>query len=153
MPSSEKTSLGLNNWKAEDKPIREDFCNDNILLDTLLSGHLSDGSLHLSQDERKYLCGSAAGTYEGTGEAMQQILLPFSPKLVFVAQSSSPPMLFSGGVTEIHMGIASPSNGSSGMNLSGQTLSVRQSQTEPEAGGQKMCLNQAGNLYFWAAFR
>ena len=85
MPSSEKTSLGLNNWKAQDKPAREDFCGDNTLLDTLLSGHFSDQSLHLTNEERKYLAGSAAGTYEGDGEAEQQILLPFVPKIVIIA--------------------------------------------------------------------
>ena len=153
MPSSEKTSLGLNNWKAQDKPAREDFCGDHTLLDTLLSGHFSDQSLHLTNEERKYLAGSAAGTYEGDGEAEQQILLPFVPKIVIIAQSSAAPISLSGAVTEIHAGLAAPSNGTAGVSLSGQTLSIAQSQSEPPAGGQKICLNQAGSVYFWAALR
>ncbi len=153
MPSSKKTSLGLNDWQPQDKPAREDFCGDNALLDRLLSSHFSDADMHLSKEEREYLSSSAAGVYEGNGEAARQILLPFAPKLAVVAQSSAAPFLFSGAATEIHMGLASPSGSTAGVDLSGQTLSVRQSQTEPPAGGQKMCLNQPGGVYFWAAFR
>lgn len=33
MSSSNKTELGLNLWLGGDKPKREDFCNDNLIID------------------------------------------------------------------------------------------------------------------------
>jgi len=33
MASTNQTSLGLNKWEASDKPVRQDFVTDNILID------------------------------------------------------------------------------------------------------------------------
>jgi hypothetical protein len=33
MSSTNKTSLGLNMWEASDKPVRQDFVNDNLIID------------------------------------------------------------------------------------------------------------------------
>ncbi|MDR2021979.1 MAG: hypothetical protein LBQ71_01715 [Hungatella sp.] len=33
MSSTNKTSLGLNMWEASDKPVRQDFVNDNFIID------------------------------------------------------------------------------------------------------------------------
>jgi hypothetical protein len=33
MSSTNKTSLGLNMWEASDKPVRQDFVNDNVIID------------------------------------------------------------------------------------------------------------------------
>lgn len=33
MSSTNKTSLGLNLWEASDKPVRQDFVNDNTIID------------------------------------------------------------------------------------------------------------------------
>lgn len=33
MSSTNKTSLGLNIWEASDKPVRQDFVNDNTIID------------------------------------------------------------------------------------------------------------------------
>lgn len=33
MSSTNKTSLGLNMWEASDKPVRQDFVNDNVIVD------------------------------------------------------------------------------------------------------------------------
>ncbi|WP_026892172.1 hypothetical protein [Lacrimispora aerotolerans] len=37
MSSTNKTSLGLNMWEASDKPVRQDFVNDNIIIDEEVS--------------------------------------------------------------------------------------------------------------------
>ena len=37
MSSTNKTSLGLNKWEASDKPVRQDFVNDNVIIDTNLA--------------------------------------------------------------------------------------------------------------------
>lgn len=45
MSSTNKTSLGLNMWEASDKPVRQDFVNDNTIIDekiTQLSSNLDN---------------------------------------------------------------------------------------------------------------
>ncbi|GEM_PF-3099970 len=37
MSSTNKTSLGLNMWEASDKPVRQDFVNDNVIIDEKVS--------------------------------------------------------------------------------------------------------------------
>lgn len=37
MSSTNKTSLGLNMWEASDKPVRQDFVNDNVIVDEKIS--------------------------------------------------------------------------------------------------------------------
>lgn len=37
MSSTNKTSLGLNMWEASDKPVRQDFVNDNAIIDEKIS--------------------------------------------------------------------------------------------------------------------
>jgi hypothetical protein len=37
MSSTNKTSLGLNMWEASDKPVRQDFVNDNVIIDEKIS--------------------------------------------------------------------------------------------------------------------
>ena len=37
MSSTNKTSLGLNMWEASDKPVRQDFVNDNTIIDEKIS--------------------------------------------------------------------------------------------------------------------
>ena len=42
MASTNKTSLGLNQWVASDKPVRQDFVNDNTIVDNKLSQIVND---------------------------------------------------------------------------------------------------------------
>lgn len=42
MSSTNKTSLGLNMWEASDKPVRQDFVNDNIIIDEKITKLNSD---------------------------------------------------------------------------------------------------------------
>ena len=58
MASTNKTSLGLNMWEASDKPVRQDFINDNKIIDERIAklnshksypyhcGNLCDIKLH-----------------------------------------------------------------------------------------------------------
>ena len=51
MPTENKTTnLSLNSWLATDKPKREDFVNDNNIIDTVLGTHIADTSLHITED-------------------------------------------------------------------------------------------------------
>ncbi len=48
MSSTNKTSLGLNMWEASDKPVRQDFVNDNVIIDekvTKLEQDFSSGNV------------------------------------------------------------------------------------------------------------
>lgn len=42
MSSTNKTSIGLNMWEASDKPVRQDFVNDNVIVDEKISGLKQD---------------------------------------------------------------------------------------------------------------
>lgn len=42
MSSTNKTSLGLNMWEASDKPVRQDFINDNTIIDKQITKLNSD---------------------------------------------------------------------------------------------------------------
>jgi len=42
MASTNKTSLGLNMWEASDKPVRQDFVNDNKIIDERIAKLNSD---------------------------------------------------------------------------------------------------------------
>ncbi|WP_124068213.1 hypothetical protein [Clostridium sp. E02] len=52
MSSTNKTSLGLNMWEASDKPVRQDFVNDNTIIDEKITNlnsnlaikYLADGT-------------------------------------------------------------------------------------------------------------
>lgn len=50
MSSTNKTSLGLNMWEASDKPVRQDFVNDNVIIDekiTKLNSDLASGIIQI----------------------------------------------------------------------------------------------------------
>lgn len=42
MSSTNKTSLGLNMWEASDKPVRQDFINDNVIINEKITKLNSD---------------------------------------------------------------------------------------------------------------
>jgi len=42
MSSTNKTSLGLNMWEASDKPVRQDFVNDNVIVNEKITKLNSD---------------------------------------------------------------------------------------------------------------
>ena len=59
MSSSNKTELGLNLWLGGDKPKREDFCNDNLIIDKQITEHKNDVLYQLTEspqeDEQIYV--------------------------------------------------------------------------------------------------
>lgn len=155
MPTNNKTSLGLNSWVGTDKPMRGDFVADNVLLNSLLSAHFADAQKHLSADDRVLLTqGIVSGQYTGNGAGSQDIVLPFSPKLVLVFGWHKPPCAYNptAGYNECRFAAATPSGETDGVFLDGATLSVCQS-TGAQPGGTFYCLNENGTTYVYAAFR
>ena len=81
MSDQNKTSLGLHNWKPDDKPVRLDFVQDNQLLDSLLTAHFNDNSRHRNADDPVPM---TINSYIGDGKTQQIISLPFAARLVLV---------------------------------------------------------------------
>ena len=48
MSSTNKTSLGLNMWEASDKPVRQDFVNDNVIINEKITKLNSDFNLKVN---------------------------------------------------------------------------------------------------------
>ena len=90
MSSSNKTELGLNLWLGGDKPKREDFCNDNLIIDKQITEHKNDVSYHVSQEDReKWNKNVHCGVYYGSGESVRSIQTgcPFKPVCDFNLRS------------------------------------------------------------------
>ena len=54
MSSTNKTSLGLNMWEASDKPVRQDFVNDNVIVNEKITKLNSDIALKANSSDLKY---------------------------------------------------------------------------------------------------
>lgn len=53
MPSENKTPhYGLNQWQGNEYPKREDFNQDNALMDAVLAAHETDTTVHITAAER-----------------------------------------------------------------------------------------------------
>ncbi|WP_169009112.1 hypothetical protein [Faecalispora jeddahensis] len=75
MPSENKTPhYGLNQWQGNEYPKREDFNQDNALMDAVLAAHETDTTAHMTQAQKDQLAaavqsatiGGAAVTKSGT---------------------------------------------------------------------------------------
>lgn len=157
MPSTNKTpQLGLNSWVDTDKPRREDFVQDNTILDTVISGHLSDMLLHLTEADRlKLSSGLVVGNRAGSGTEEASITLDFEPKLVFVFAKEKSPLDYSasGSYVVVNSGIATPWGNTAGVVVSGNKVTFKQSKTNPEAGGTLLNLNKLYGQYVYLAVR
>lgn len=156
MPTTNKTpNLGLNNWVGTDKPKRTDFVEDNTIIDTVISTHIKDSTLHLSADDRTALEKPVVtGLICGNGAASALFTLPFTPRAVFIFNS--------GAVTEyradkqytvVNTGAAVGTSHTPGISVSGADVTLYQSQTEPQAGGVFFNLNMNYGQYFYIAIR
>jgi len=92
MSSTNKTALGLNMWEASDKPVRQDFVNDNVIIDekiTQLNSNLNNRGVvtqiavitatgattvpNMSAYKYIYACGM-----QGTNNAVCSVFAPYS---------------------------------------------------------------------------
>lgn len=156
MPTNNKTALGLNSWVGTDKPMRADFVADNVLLDSLLTGHFNDTQKHLSPADRALLTeGFVLARYTGNGAGSQDITLPFEAKIVIVYGYRKPAASYNAaaGYNECSFAVITPLGGMQGVYLDGNILTVCQSAAAQAAGGTLCNLNASGAVYFYAAFR
>lgn len=157
MPSTNKTpQLGLNSWVDTDKPRREDFVNDNTILDTVISGHMADTLLHLTQADRQKLeDGVVIGSRPGTGAEQATLTLDFEPKLVLVFYKDRAPVEYnsSGNYLMVNCGIALQWSSTAGLSMSGNQIVLQQTKTVPAAGGTFLNLNKLYGQYTYVAIR
>ncbi|WP_085832586.1 hypothetical protein [Clostridium merdae] len=157
MPSTNKTpKLGLNSWVESDKPRREDFVQDNTILDTILSEHFADVVQHLTTVDRQKLNeGVVVGSRTGTGTEEASISLDFEPKLflLFAKDKAITESNFSSSYTVVNSGVATQWGSTAGLAMSGKKVTVKQSKNAPEAGGAQMNLNKLYGQYIYIAVR
>ena len=93
MSSTNKTEIGLNLWLGGDKPKREDFCNDNLIIDKQIIDHKNDMSCHVSEEERnKWNTNVYCNIYYGNNESVREIATacPFDPSAVIIFPTGLP---------------------------------------------------------------
>ena len=156
MPTSNKTpALSLNNWLGTDKPMRSDFTEDNLILDSVIGGHLQDAVSHLSAaDREKFDSPYLLESYAGTGDADQHFTLPFTPKFVFVFYQTRAfsEYVAEGDYTKCNAGFAAPGLSTAAVSLQGNRLTVKQ--TTGEAAGKLFYnLNLRDGQYFYLAVK
>lgn len=157
MPSTNKTpGLGLNSWVDTDKPRREDFVEDNRILDTVIENHVKDTILHLTQADRIRLeDGIVCYSRDGSGAEEDFITLDFEPQVVvaFLQEKPFTEHSFPENYLVVNSGIATRVGSTAGIRLSGNKIYFRQSQVAPAAGGLYLNLNKSYSQYTYFALR
>ncbi len=158
MSSSNKTSLGLNLWEGGDCPQRQDFCNDNAIIDEKITSHFGDSAHHVSDDDRtKWNQNIFNGVYFGDGNASQTVLTkcPFVPSAVIVFAHNALPYVWKDTTNQGHLytAFASTTAASYGItaNFKNKSFSVIQKTTS--INNEVVNLNENGVLYGYIFFR
>lgn len=158
MPTSNKTTnLNLNSWLSTDKPKREDFVSDNNIIDSVLGSHILNEEMHLTTSDReKFSNPFYFDLLGGTGDASYTYTLDITPKFVFVYLRKKPLIKYDHGnfCTVCNCGVAVAGKGSTeGVVLSGNKLTLSQSQSYPSSGGTYINLNSDGGQYVCIALK
>ncbi len=163
MSSQNKTAnLGLNLWEAEDKPKRQDFCEDNQKIDAALSshtekldGHITNAGIHVTSEQKETMGKRPTiVTYKGQGRMQRIITLPERPAFVIVFAASLPPTnygphetLKTGEGTNFFFGFASQQASSFGLTLQARTLTIEENVTGTLQKGAYKHFDMAGQDY------
>ena len=153
MASANKTEyLGLNSWIASDTPKREDFVNDNLLIDEAVKNHVEDDDRHVSAELKEVISTLADEavkikvlTYSGNGSTIQSIDLGDEPLSAAVFAAGRPPVMLSDSVLKIYSAFLTPGGMGGGLSLSGSSLRVIYNKTA--SSGLQYCLNESGVSY------
>lgn len=150
MPSTNKTQrLGLNLWEGSDRPQRNDFNNDNYIIEQVVGDHTQDGNLHLTETEKNRVKKPMVTTsYLGNGAAQRTIELPQTASTIVVFCDSMPCALYDSTAlcTKNYAGFSMYGAGSSA-GVSFNSKSVVVSQNSTAANGLMNCLNESGKTY------
>lgn len=160
MPTENKTTnLNLNSWLGTDKPKREDFVNDNLILDSVISSHINNAITHISAEDRADFLSRpfVLDILTGTGAATKSHTLSITPKMVIVFLTNGTPITdFDSTNNRIicnsGIGYAENYGGTAGIDLFGNTLILSQSQSLTGTG-PFINLNKLGEQYLCVAFK
>lgn len=154
MPSTNKTpTLRLNQWLETDKPTRADFVADNSLIDSSLGGHIINGMIHLTDEEKRRV-----GTpfefrvVQGTDTDERVISLGFQAKIVIYIALDCPPVEFTNGKSVINFCIAARGYGGSGGGVIADTELIV-NQASPNSESYVYNLNNSDYQYLIISFR
>lgn len=158
MSSTNKSEkLNLNQWLGSDIPCREDFNNDNAIIDGVVGGHLGNKDMHTSAAEKSawntpyYLT-----TYYGTGANSRTVNLTcdFDPRIVIVFASTYPPSIVNTGndANYNYFGIATAKGSNTGLGISRNQLNLTQSAI-PVSSTEYRNYNEQGVTYVVIAIR
>lgn len=158
MSSSNKTEIGLNLWLGGDKPKREDFCNDNIIINEQIVNHKKDMSCHVSeQDRNKWNTNIYCNTYYGDNESMRDIVTecPFSPSAVIIFPSGVTPHVWdaSNGKGYIYTAYGSAFGTTNGLLFRNDRKTLRVYQNLTGVMNEVVCLNESGVTYCYVCIR
>lgn len=149
MASSGRTpNLSLNQWSLDDKPQMEDVNRDNLLIDAIVSAHIGDEVYHLTLGEHEKLTKRIVfSEYFGNNAPSKDYTLDIRPIFAVVFAVSRPLCEYSGGQVISYFSMASSSTPSSGVSISGNTVTVKNSED-----ASPVALNKVGITYCIAAF-
>ncbi len=148
MASTNKTAnLGLNSWVGTDKPTRTDFVEDNAIIDSAVSTHTGNSSIHLTAEEKSRVSSPVSiRQYVGTGSAGLTISFDFAPKLVLVQRIDYPTVTGNAACFGV---ITQSYGGTLGLELSSKSLTVRSTSMSQGQSG----FNDLEAQYVAVAFR
>ncbi|MFR5875362.1 MAG: hypothetical protein ACLUFN_02605 [Eubacterium sp.] len=158
MSSTNKTSLlKLNSWIGSDIPQREDFNNDNQIIDDVISSHLSDSNLHTSASEKNiWNTPYAITTYYGNGSSSRTLALStnFNPTWGIIFAVGRPIQIVDvdNQADYNYCGIFSTRGSTTGVSIVGKNVQLVQS-SSALFGNEYRSFNENGVTYVCIAFR
>jgi len=179
MASSEKTpGLGLSAWRGSDVPQREDFVQDNQILDSAitalqrsggsgpggpgndprLDAHMADQQVHLSGADRQALSAAAPpviGSYTGDGHLVRAVILGFRPSFGILFADNRPLVEPSGnGLFQTSLaGILTNTGGTAGLEAQTTGFRAQQAETGNVTGMNYLGMNRDGVRYVYIMWR
>ena len=157
MSSTNKTPiLGLNSWEGSDKPKRDDFNNDNELIDTIVGGHINNPDVHLSFDEKMKLNAPfVISYYIGDDVNTRTIPLDFTPSLVIIFAHGVPLSTYDKATDHVYAfaGFATPLYATAGIYIEENKLIVTDSTGSPTMRNFYPRMNTSGYRYHYVAFK
>lgn len=157
MSASNRTeTIGLNSWLGSDRPERADFNADNAIIDSTLAEHFGD-DCHITDAEReKWNSPYYFGVYFGDATLTRTIETdcPFTPNWGIVFKGNATPAITDFASSKNYNSFAIVSRRSSmlGVELSGTTLTVRQSGAAL-ISNEYAAMNGLGDVYCYILFR
>ena len=158
MPTNNKTpNLNLNSWIGTDKPKRQDFVNDNNIIDSVVGSHISNTLIHMSAAEKELLNSTFdVGTLAGDGNATCTHALDFIPKFVLIFAKGEVPIKYdtTNNYYVYNFAIATQNTYGStqGATLNSAELTLQQTQSTP-SDGIFINLNKYFKQYVYLAFK